>query len=64
MARMLSTFSAFFACEPVDDGIFVTRSVTISLPVALRPLERLTLGRQLQTSVERELDLTRRVFTR
>src|SRR5687767_11079834 len=32
LARALSTFSAYFACEPTDRGITVTRSVTISLP--------------------------------
>src|SRR4051794_25003616 len=62
LARALSSFSAFFACEPIEGGIHVTRSVTISLPAPLRPIERLTLGRQLQTSVERELELTRAVF--
>jgi hypothetical protein len=58
LAHMLSSFSAFFACEPSDDGIHVTRSLTISLPALLRPVERLTLGRNLQRSVERELELS------
>lgn len=62
MARALSTFSAFFACAPAEGGIHVTRSVTISLPAPLRPIERLTLHRRLQASVERELALTRSVF--
>lgn len=62
LASALSSFSAFFAVEPVDDGVRVTRSVTISLPRLLRPVERLTLGRQLQTSVERELALTPEVL--
>src|SRR3954453_20365991 len=55
LARALSSFRAFFACEPVEGGIRVTRSVTISLPTLLRPVERVTLERQLQKSVEREL---------
>lgn len=58
LAHLLSSFSAFFACEPVDGGIRVTRSVTISLPALLRPVERLTLTSNLQRSVERELELT------
>lgn len=64
LARALSSFSAFFAVEPADEGIRVTRSVTISLPAMLRPIERLTLGRRLQTSVERELALTASVLAR
>ena len=58
LARALSSFRAFFACESIEGGIRVTRSVTISLPVLLRPVERATLGRRLQKSVERELELT------
>jgi hypothetical protein len=58
LANSLSSFSAYFECEPVDGGVKVTRSVTISLPSLLRPVERLTLGRSLQRSVERELELT------
>lgn len=58
LAHLLSSFFAFFSVEPVADGIEVTRSVTISLPALLRPVERVTLGRQLQASVERELDFT------
>ena len=58
MARALSSFSAFFAVEPCGAGIRVTRSVTIALPAFLRPVERVTLARQLQNSVERELALT------
>src|SRR3954447_13034584 len=58
LARALSSFSAFFAVEHADEGIRVTRSVTISLPTLLRPVERVTLGRRLQASVERELALT------
>src|SRR5438309_11525413 len=59
LARALSSFSAYFSCEPNGEGIRVTRSVTISLPAFLRPIERLTLGRRLQASVERELVLSR-----
>lgn len=58
LARALSSFRAFFACESVEGGIRVTRSVTISLPAPLRPVERVSLGRRLQKSVERELALT------
>jgi hypothetical protein len=58
LARAMSSFSAFFVVEPTSGGIRVTRSVTISLPLLLRPVERLTLGRRLQASVERELALT------
>jgi hypothetical protein len=58
LARALSSFSAFFLVEPTPEGIRVTRSVRISLPLVLRPVERLTLGRRLQASVERELALT------
>ncbi len=64
MARVLSSFSAYFAVEPSDDGIRVTRSVTITLPAPLRPIEQLTLSRKLQTSVERELALTPAVLRR
>ncbi len=62
LARALSSFSAYFAVEPAADGIRVTRSVTISLPATLGPIERLTLGRRLQASVERELALTTSVL--
>ena len=64
LARALSSFSAYFECAPDGDGIRVTRSVTISLPALLRPIERLTLGRRLQASVERELALSRTMLTR
>jgi hypothetical protein len=64
LAHVLSSFSAFFSCEPVESGTLVTRSVTIALPVLLRPIERLTLDRSLQRSVERELALTRDVLAR
>src|SRR5256885_8327371 len=62
LARALSSFSAYFTCEPVDGGLNVTRSVTISLPALLRPVELLTLGAHLQKSVERELALSQRIF--
>src|SRR4051794_22311827 len=58
LAHALSSFSASFVVEPAGEGIRVTRSVIISLPAMLRPIERLTIGRRLQTSVERELALT------
>lgn len=58
LAHALSSFSAFFKVDAAAEGICVTRSVTISLPTPLRPIERLTLGRRLQASVERELALT------
>lgn len=63
LAHMLSSFSAFFVCEPVDDrSIRVTRSVTISLPAPLGVVERATLGRHLQASVERELELSHQLL--
>jgi hypothetical protein len=62
LAHAVSSFSAFFDVERADEGVRVTRSVTISLPRLLRPIERLTLGRRLQASVERELALTRDVL--
>ena len=58
MARALSSFSAFFAVDAINEGIRVTRSVTIALAAPLRLVERFTLARQLQSSVERELALT------
>jgi hypothetical protein len=64
LARRLSTFSAYFECEPTAEGTRVTRSATISLPILLRPVERLTLGRQLQASVERELALAAPLLVR
>lgn len=62
LAHLLSSFSAFFACEPADEGIRVTRSVTISLPRPLGLVERATLGRHLQASVERELELSHQLL--
>ena len=57
-AQALSTFAARFVVEPVVEGIEVTRCITVSLPSLARPLERLTIGRRLQASVDRELALT------
>lgn len=62
LARVLSSFSASFDVEPAEEGISVTRCVSISLPALLGPVERVTLGGRLQASVERELDLAATVL--
>ncbi|GAA3388561.1 SRPBCC family protein [Cryptosporangium minutisporangium] len=52
----LMEFTASFACEPVDDGILVTRTMTAELSPVVRWLVEPILQRNLPRNLETELE--------
>ncbi|OLF06011.1 hypothetical protein BLA60_33725 [Actinophytocola xinjiangensis] len=55
----LMTFNASFACEPVDNGTLVTRTMTIEPARAFRWLLNPILRRKLQPNIESEVENAR-----
>ncbi|RZQ61602.1 SRPBCC family protein [Amycolatopsis suaedae] len=56
----VSTFSASFVCEPVDDGTRLTRTISLGFHPAIRWLVEPILRRRLPPDVEREVEGAKR----
>jgi hypothetical protein len=52
----LMRFSASFACEPVEDGTLVTRTMSVELTPAVRWLLDPVLRRELPRNIESEVE--------